>query len=71
MLLFEGEEAVPCPQMAAFLREQRDMLAADAVLVINEAVLDPRTPLIMYGVRGSVSVEVDVHRLPDQRLRFT
>ena len=59
-IMLEGEEEVSSPHMADFVRRHRDKLAAGVVLVVDEAVLDPQTPLIMYGVRGNVSIEVEV-----------
>ena len=59
-VMLEGEEEVSSPHMAAFVRDHRLKLAADAVLIVDEAVLDPQTPLLMYGVRGNVYLEVEV-----------
>jgi acetylornithine deacetylase/succinyl-diaminopimelate desuccinylase-like protein len=49
--------------MAAFVKQHRERLDADAILICDEAVLDPQTPLIMYGVRGNVYLEVGVQGL--------
>lgn len=59
-ILLEGEEEVSSPHIAQFVRHERNRLAADAVVVVDEAMLDPHTPLIMYGLRGTVSLEVEV-----------
>jgi acetylornithine deacetylase/succinyl-diaminopimelate desuccinylase-like protein len=59
-IVFEGEEEVLGPSMAEVLRRQRGRLAADAVLICDEAILDPKTPLIIYGVRGNLYLELDV-----------
>ncbi len=58
--MLEGEEELSSPHMAAFVERHRQQLAADAVLICDEAVLDPQTPLIMYGVRGTLYLEVEV-----------
>jgi acetylornithine deacetylase/succinyl-diaminopimelate desuccinylase-like protein len=59
-LLLEGEEELSSPHMAAFIEHHHRKLEADAILICDEAVLDPQTPLIMYGVRGTLYVEVEV-----------
>lgn len=59
-VVIEGEEEVLGPGMEQVLRQCADMLAADAVLICDEALLDPQTPLIVYGVRGNVYLEVEV-----------
>jgi acetylornithine deacetylase/succinyl-diaminopimelate desuccinylase-like protein len=60
-IMLEGEEELSSPHMAAFVERHRKQLAADVVLICDEAVLDPQTPLIMYGVRGTLYLEVGVH----------
>ena len=59
-VLLEGEEEILGESLPAVLRQRRQALAADAVLICDEACLDPRTPLIMYGVRGNCYLEVEV-----------
>jgi acetylornithine deacetylase/succinyl-diaminopimelate desuccinylase-like protein len=46
--------------MAAFLREQRQRLAADVALICDGDILAPDRPLIGYGVRGMAYMEVEV-----------
>lgn len=59
-VLIEGEEELTSPHVASFLREQRDLLAADAVLAADQPMVDPQTPIILYGVRGLTYMEVEV-----------
>lgn len=66
-VVIEGEEEVLGPSMDRTLRQRAEMLAADAVLICDEALLDPQTPLVVYGVRGNVYLEVEV-RGPDRDL---
>ncbi|MGD8475392.1 MAG: dipeptidase [Anaerolineae bacterium] len=66
-IMLEGEEELSSPHMAAFIERHHQQLAADAVLICDEAVLDPQTPLVMYGVRGTLYLEIDV-RGPAQDL---
>ena len=59
-VMFEGEEEVSSPHMAAFLAEHRQRLGADAVLICDSAMFDAATPLIEYGVRGMCYLQVEV-----------
>ncbi len=59
-LLLEGEEEMSSPHMADFVRDHAGELACDAVLICDEAMLDPKTPLITYGVRGNCYMELRV-----------
>lgn len=58
--VLEGEEELASPRMAAFVERHRKRLATDAILICDDAVLDPQTPLIMYGVRGNLYLEIEV-----------
>jgi acetylornithine deacetylase/succinyl-diaminopimelate desuccinylase-like protein len=59
-LMFEGEEEIASPHMAAFLREHRQRLAADVALICDSDILAPDQPLITYGLRGLAYMEVEV-----------
>ena len=66
-LLFEGEEEITSPSLAPFVERNCQMLAADAVLICDQAMLSPQVPLISYGLRGLTYMEVEV-RGPAQDL---
>ncbi len=59
-VLVEGEEEITSPHLAEAIRRERERFAADAVVICDEAILDPQTPLLMYGLRGTLSLEVEV-----------
>jgi acetylornithine deacetylase/succinyl-diaminopimelate desuccinylase-like protein len=59
-MVVEGEEEISSPNLAPWVREHRQMLAADAVLICDSGILDPQTPLINHGVRGMAYMEVEV-----------
>ncbi len=59
-VMLEGEEETSSPHMPAFVRAERERLAADAVLICDGAIHDPQTPLLAYGVRGGVHLEMEV-----------
>jgi len=59
-IVLEGEEEVLGPNLAELVRRRRDLLAADAVLICDEAMADRETPQILYGVRGNLYLELEV-----------
>lgn len=59
-VLVEGEEEITSPHLAEAIRRDRERFAADAILICDEAILDPQTPLLMYGLRGTLSLQVEV-----------
>jgi acetylornithine deacetylase/succinyl-diaminopimelate desuccinylase-like protein len=59
-LLFEGEEEQGSPHIADFIARHRERLAADAVLICDQAMADAQTPVITTGVRGMAYMEVEV-----------
>jgi acetylornithine deacetylase/succinyl-diaminopimelate desuccinylase-like protein len=59
-VLLEGEEEISSPNLFPYLREHKDQLTAEVVLIADSAMLDPQHPVVMYGVRGSLYVEIEV-----------
>ncbi|GIP39367.1 peptidase M20 [Paenibacillus sp. J31TS4] len=57
----EGEEEVTSPNLPSFLEQNRDKLAADAVLISDTSLLEPGKPAICTGLRGLCSLDVDVY----------
>lgn len=58
VVLLEGEEEVGSPHIAAFVREQRDLLACDLVVTADGPVHESGRACILFGVRGIVSFEL-------------
>ena len=58
--IIEGEEEVGSPNLASFIKEQKDLLAADVILISDTAMLSLQTPSIDVGVRGLTYIEVEV-----------
>jgi len=58
--MIEGEEEVGSPNLATFVRENTEMLAADVVLISDTSMLANDTPSIDVGLRGLSYVEVEV-----------
>ena len=58
-LFFEGEEELGSRNTGAFVAGNRDLLAADA-LMLCDGPFSPRQPLIGYAVRGTIMGELRV-----------
>lgn len=58
--IIEGEEEVGSPNLGDFIKEQKDMLSADVILISDTAMLSLQTPSIDVGVRGLSYIEVEV-----------
>lgn len=60
IFIFEGEEESSSPNLARLLRENRDDLAADAVIVADGPVFMTGQPTAYFGARGIVTMDVTV-----------
>ncbi|NLX13570.1 MAG: dipeptidase [Phycisphaerales bacterium] len=58
--LIEGEEEIGSPNLPAFLRENRDLLACDDVLISDTFKHDADTPAIPYATRGLLYKQLTV-----------
>src|SRR5215213_3286915 len=58
--LFEGEEEIGSPNFPRFLVKNKRALGADVVLVSDTSMLGPARPAITYGMRGALSLELEV-----------
>jgi acetylornithine deacetylase/succinyl-diaminopimelate desuccinylase-like protein len=56
----EGEEEVGSTHLDTFVREHRDELAADVVVISDSAMFDRGVPSICYGLRGLAYFQVDL-----------
>jgi acetylornithine deacetylase/succinyl-diaminopimelate desuccinylase-like protein len=59
-ILLEGEEEIGSPNLKAFIERARRELAADTVVMSDTRMLAPDRPAITYGLRGGLSMELDV-----------
>ncbi len=60
-LLIEGEEECGSVHLAKFLREHREELAADVVVISDTSMWDRDTVAITYALRGLVYFDVQLH----------
>lgn len=56
----EGEEEIGSPNLAAFIIENKELLASDFALNPDAGMLTPDLPTITYGLRGLAYFEVRV-----------
>jgi acetylornithine deacetylase/succinyl-diaminopimelate desuccinylase-like protein len=57
---FEGEEEAGSPHLAEILRNNRELLAADAWIICDGPVHQSGRKQVVFGVRGDVNVDVTV-----------
>jgi acetylornithine deacetylase/succinyl-diaminopimelate desuccinylase-like protein len=60
-VILEGEEENGSPHLAGFVREHRELLAADVAYTSDGPVHESGRPLVVLGVRGMLSVELRAH----------
>src|SRR5579862_983849 len=59
--VIEGEEEVGSKSLDIFLRENRDELHCDAIVISDTGMPTPKHPALTYALRGICSFEVVVH----------
>lgn len=59
-LIIEGEEEVGSAHLDDFVRENREKLAADVVVVSDSAMFDRDVPSICYSLRGLIYFQIDL-----------
>ena len=63
VLFIEGEEEIGSPTIAALLREYRDKLAADVIVIADSGNASTEVPALTTSLRGLVDAVVDVRML--------
>ncbi len=58
--LIEGEEEVGSNNLGDFVKENKDLLKADVILISDTAMISLDTPSLDVGVRGLTYIEVEV-----------
>jgi acetylornithine deacetylase/succinyl-diaminopimelate desuccinylase-like protein len=59
-LLIEGEEEIGSEHLEPFVREHKEMLKADLVLISDSSMFAKGVPSICYGLRGLAYMQVDL-----------
>lgn len=58
--IIEGEEEIGSPNLAKFVKANKELLQADVILISDTSMLSMDTPSIDVGVRGLSYIEVEV-----------
>src|SRR6185436_5421699 len=56
--VIEGEEEVGSSSLATFLRQHRDELKCDAIVISDTGMPDKKTPALTYALRGITALEI-------------
>jgi acetylornithine deacetylase/succinyl-diaminopimelate desuccinylase-like protein len=59
-VFIEGEEEVGSTHLDAFVRDNRDLLRSDVVVISDSPMFDRGVPSICYGLRGLAYFQIDV-----------
>jgi acetylornithine deacetylase/succinyl-diaminopimelate desuccinylase-like protein len=62
--LFEGEEEISSPNLAAWLAANRERLEADVVIISDTGFFEGNIPAITIGLRGMMYSQIDVTGTP-------
>ncbi len=58
--IIEGEEEIGSPNLATFVKEHKELLKSDVILISDTSMLSMENPSIDTGVRGLSYIEVEV-----------
>jgi len=58
--ILEGEEEIGSPSLGAFLKEHKELLKSDIILVSDTSMIGKETPSLTTGLRGLAYWEVEV-----------
>lgn len=58
--ILEGEEEIGSPNLIPFIKENKDLLKCDMVLISDTAMFGEDQPSITYGLRGLAYMEINV-----------
>ncbi len=59
-VLIEGEEEIGSPNLPDFIKEHKDLLRSDVLVISDTDMLDRGKPSICYGLRGLTGLQIDV-----------
>jgi acetylornithine deacetylase/succinyl-diaminopimelate desuccinylase-like protein len=59
-IVFEGEEESSSASLAAWLRENRERLASDAIVISDTGFFEGNRPALCVGLRGLLYTQIDV-----------
>ncbi len=59
-VIIEGEEEIGSPNLAPFLEANKELLAADVLVVSDSAMFAPGQPSLVYALRGLAFIQIDL-----------
>jgi acetylornithine deacetylase/succinyl-diaminopimelate desuccinylase-like protein len=59
-LLIEGEEEIGSEHLESFVKEHKDLLKADLVLISDTSMFAKGVPSVCYGLRGLAYMQIDL-----------
>ncbi|HET7626448.1 MAG TPA: dipeptidase [Verrucomicrobiae bacterium] len=59
--IIEGEEEVGSASLSTFLKEHREELRCDAIVISDTGMPGPRCPALTYALRGIAAFEITLH----------
>jgi acetylornithine deacetylase/succinyl-diaminopimelate desuccinylase-like protein len=59
-VIFEGEEEIGSPNLDQFIRDHKDELACDVVVISDTPMFEKGVPSICYGLRGLSYFQIDL-----------
>jgi acetylornithine deacetylase/succinyl-diaminopimelate desuccinylase-like protein len=59
-VILEGEEEVGSANLDTFIRDNKDLLSADVVVISDSPMFERGVPSICYGLRGLIYVQIDL-----------
>ncbi len=59
-VILEGEEEVGSANLDSFVRDNKDLLKADVVVISDSPMFERGVPSICYGLRGLIYFQIDV-----------
>ncbi|MDQ0176365.1 dipeptidase [Bacillus chungangensis] len=59
-MMIEGEEEVGSPNLPIFVENQKDLLAADVIVISDTGMIEKGKPTICYGLRGLCGMQINV-----------
>lgn len=59
-VIIEGEEEIGSPHLAPFLEANKELLAADVLVVSDSAMFAPGQPSLVYALRGLAFIQIDL-----------
>ncbi len=58
--IIEGEEEIGSPNLTSYIKDNKEKLAADCIVISDTSLYAPGQPAVCYGLRGLAGIQIDV-----------